>query len=208
MLAVMVAVGAIAVPGIFGALSNRQVARGGNGLRIAMVQARLEAMRTGRTQMMQVELGGSRFKVEPYFDPSDITEAGDMTGRGTAAATGGIAVPALPTATPPSDSPEAGARSPLSVAVDEEMLPDRVIFSDAQIQATARSSTIDSAAGAASGGAATGGAASGEWSQPIIFYPDGTTSTAAVTVGRESVGRVVVRLRGLTGETRVSEVLP
>lgn len=203
MLAVMVAVSAIAVPGIFGALSNRQVARGGNGLRIAMVQARLEAMRTGRTQMMQVELGGSRFKVEPYFDPSDITEAGDMTGRGTAAATGGIAVPALPTATPPSDSPEAGARSPLSVAVDEEMLPDLVIFSDAQIQATARSSTIDSAAGAASGGAA-----SGEWSQPIIFYPDGTTSTAAVTVGRESVGRVVVRLRGLTGETRVSEVLP
>lgn len=203
MLAVMVAVSAIAVPGIFGALSNRQVARGGNGLRIAMVQARLEAMRTGRTQMMQVELGGSRFKVEPYFDPSDITEAGDMTGRGTAAATGGIAVPALPTATPPSDSPEAGARSPLSVAVDEEMLPDLVIFSDAQIQATARSSTIDSAAGAASGGAA-----SGEWSQPIIFYPDGTTSTAAVTVGRESVGRVVVRLRGLTGEIRVSEVLP
>lgn len=202
-LAVIVAVSAIAVPGIFGVLANRQVARGGNGLRVAMVQARLEAMRTGRTQMMQVEIGGSRFKVEPYYDSSDVTEAGDMIGRGTAAATGGMAMPATPSGVAPAASEPVGPRDPLSPAFDEEILPDSVIFSDAQIQATARSSTIDRAAGAVAGGAGAGG-----WSQPMLFYADGTTSTAAVTVARESVGRVVVRLRGLTGETRVSEVMP
>lgn len=214
-LAVMVALGAIAVPGIVGILANRQVARGGSGVRVAMVQARLEAMRTGRTQLMQVEIGGSRFKVVPYHDASDVTEAADMIGRGTAAASGTIAMPVAPAAATAAVPAPAGSRDALSAAVDEEKLPDLVVFGAAQVQATARSSTIDqaaSAAGAAGLGAAgalgTAGTAPGEWSQPILFYADGTTSTAIVTLGREEVGRVVIRLRGLTGETRISEVTP
>lgn len=214
-LAVMVALSAIAVPGIVGILANRQVARGGSGVRVAMVQARLEAMRTGRTQMMQVEIGGSRFKVVPYHDASDVTEAADMIGRGTAAATGGTAMPVVPVAPAGAAPSQAGPRDAVSYAVDEEKLPDLVVFNAAQVQATARSSTIDRAASAAGGAGlgATGapgdaGAALGEWSQPILFYPDGTTSTALVTLGREEVGRVAIRLRGLTGETRISEVTP
>lgn len=205
-LAVMVAVGAVAIPGIFGVLANRQLARGGNGLRVAMVQARLEAMRTGRTQVMRCEIGGSRFQVAPHYTASDVTEAGDMIGRGTAVASGGIGVPVLPDAATGSrfggELPEAdGPRDMLSVSNSGDQLPDLVLFSDAQVQATARSATVDQA----SGGAMT---ADSGWSQPILFYADGTTSTAAVVLTRAEVGRVIVRLRGLTGESMVSEVMP
>ncbi|WP_164103087.1 pilus assembly FimT family protein [Candidatus Laterigemmans baculatus] len=222
-LAVMVALGAVAIPGIFGVLANRQLARGGSGLRVAMVQARLEAMRTGRTQVMRFELGGSRYQVVPHYDPSDMTEAADMMGQGTAVATGGVAIPVVPSpamqggsATAPPPTGQGSPRDMLSVSSSSDQLPDQVLFSDAQVQATARSSTLNPAAGmgvpaspvlpAAAGGLSSG--TSGNWSQPILFYADGTTSTAVVTLSRESVGHVVVRLRGLTGEPTVSEIVP
>jgi hypothetical protein len=46
------------------------------------------------------------------------------------------------------------------------------------------------------------------WSRPILFYPDGSTSTAVVTLSNPKLGRIVVRLRGITGDVTVSEVLP
>ena len=46
------------------------------------------------------------------------------------------------------------------------------------------------------------------WSRPIMFYPDGSTSSAAVTLTHTTVGRVVVKIRGITGDVTVSEVLP
>lgn len=52
--------------------------------------------------------------------------------------------------------------------------------------------------------AATGtasGSVMGE--MPILFYPDGTTSTARVTIGNELGDAITLALRGLTGAVRV-----
>jgi type II secretory pathway pseudopilin PulG len=49
-------------------------------------------------------------------------------------------------------------------------------------------------------------AVEGGWSQPIMFYPDGTTSDAAVLVANSDKETVRVTLRGLTGISRSSEV--
>jgi hypothetical protein len=77
-------------------------------------------------------------------------------------------------------------------------LPPEILIAEAKVEATQRSYMIDTQAVAES--------AEG-WSQPILFYPDGTTSTAAVTFTQAEAGRVIVVLRGLTGEVIVSEVL-
>ncbi len=45
------------------------------------------------------------------------------------------------------------------------------------------------------------------WSRPVLFYPDGSTSTAAITLIDETYGKVVVQIRGITGDVTVSEVL-
>jgi len=49
-------------------------------------------------------------------------------------------------------------------------------------------------------------AAEGGWSQPIMFYPDGTTSDASVLVANSSDETIRVTLRGLTGISRASQV--
>ncbi len=198
-LGIIVAISSIALPGIFGALANRQLVRGGNGVRTALVQARLEAMRTGRTHILRVELLGSGFRVEPYFDSADVTEAADMMGQGRAVTTGGIVVarPGQPQLN--GDPSLAGPRDPLSAVMDDEQLPDQVLFSEVRVQATARAMTMQR----------TSTVPMGEgWSDPVFFYADGTTSNAVITLQRVEVGRLMVRMRGLTGETDVSEVMP
>ena len=44
------------------------------------------------------------------------------------------------------------------------------------------------------------------WSSPIFFYPDGTTSTAAVLLKNETGRCIEARLRGLTGTGTITEI--
>ncbi len=45
-----------------------------------------------------------------------------------------------------------------------------------------------------------------DWSDPILFYPDGTTSSAELIL-RDEDGRCInLKLRGLTGEVNIGEV--
>lgn len=211
-LAVIVAVGAITIPNIFDMLAYRQLLRGGSGVRVAMVEARLEAMRTGRTQMMTFQTGGSQFKIEPYATADDVTEAADMLGQGTSVAMGGTAI--MPQSAGINSgggfSADPQTPDPLSGRMDQEMLPGQSVFGIVNVQATARSATMQqqSAMLNSNNGAASPGAGGGEWSQPILFYPDGTTSNAVVSITLDGTNQVLVKIRGLTGETDVTEVLP
>jgi len=44
------------------------------------------------------------------------------------------------------------------------------------------------------------------WSAPVFFFPDGTTSTAAVLLKNQSNRCLEVRLRGLTGTTSIGSI--
>ena len=73
-------------------------------------------------------------------------------------------------------------------------LPEGVMFAGGQVETTGRSVVIEQAL------QHTGTA------QPILFYPDGTTSSAEIVLMNEQQRAIVVQLRGLTGATDVSEV--
>lgn len=185
-LAILVSIVAMVVP-IFGILlSDRRLARAGDQMRVEMMQTRLLAMRTGRTQMLQLRIGTAEARVKPYFDMNDLTEAVDQTGNSSALLTGGTATPAVF---------QAADVAEVTRAIE---LPPDVMIGEAKVESTQRSFMIDTQALAET--------ADG-WSQPILFYPDGTTSTAGVTFTQSEAGRIIVVLRGLTGEVIVSEVL-
>jgi prepilin-type N-terminal cleavage/methylation domain-containing protein len=185
-LAILVSIVAMIVPTFGILLSDRRLARAGDQLRVEFMQTRLLAMRTGRTQIMQLRVGTAEARVKPFFDMNDLTEAVDQTGSSSALLTGGTASPAAFQAT-----------SGEEVTRQIELPPD-VIIGDAKVESTQRSYMIDTQA--------LSETAEG-WSQPILFYPDGTTSTAGVTFTQAEAGRIVVVLRGLTGEVTVSDVL-
>jgi prepilin-type N-terminal cleavage/methylation domain-containing protein len=72
-------------------------------------------------------------------------------------------------------------------------LPTEIIFAAGDVAA------VPQMAGAAV-------ATSGGWSQPIMFYADGTTSDATVVITNDSDETLRVTLRGLTGISRAGDV--
>ncbi|MEZ6087983.1 MAG: hypothetical protein R3C05_08155 [Pirellulaceae bacterium] len=183
-LALAAALAAMAVPAVGVLLADGRIKRAGDEIRIVLAQTRLTAMRSGRTQMFRCEIGTNRYTVQPWNDASDMTEAADMLGKTLPGMAGTQAGGAI--YTPP---------EPTVAQVQE--LPEGIRFADERVESSQRAMFIEQQAALVS---------EEGWSQPILFYADGTTSTAVVRVKSENGSVVRVQLRGLTGEAMVSEV--
>jgi len=83
--------------------------------------------------------------------------------------------------------------------VKEEKLPEDVTFEVAEAKFDTRAMEIDEEA-------AKQQSALVQWSQPVLFYPDGTSSQAKITVANKRGQAVQVTLRKLTGLSTVSAI--
>lgn len=93
---------------------------------------------------------------------------------------------------PPEDEEDAEYAEADMLRLAKSRLPTEIVFASGEMSA------VPQLAAAAT--------ADGGWSQPILFYPDGTTSDASVLVANSSGETLRVTLRGLTGISRASEV--
>lgn len=185
-LSVLAAITAVAIPQVGLLLGDRRLVRAGDQLRVEMTRLRVDAMRQGRVMMLEGMVEGQVLRVKPFFSATDSTEALDQTGSQSALLTGatqGVVVPV--------DESE--------TAEESIELPEDVTVSSVGVVSAARGAEIEQLTLSDQGEG---------WSRPILFYPDGSTSTAAVTLSHETVGRVIVKIRGITGDVTVSEVLP
>jgi prepilin-type N-terminal cleavage/methylation domain-containing protein len=185
-LSVLAAISAVAIPQLGLLLGDRRVVRAGDQLRVEMTRLRVDAMREGRVMMMEGMIEGSSFRIKPFFSVADSTEALDQTGSQSSLLT--------------------GASQGVVVAINQDLsaeetieLPEDVRVVSVGVVSAARATEIEQLTLQNQGQG---------WSRPILFYPDGSTSTAAITLSHETVGRVVVKIRGITGDVTVSEVLP
>jgi Tfp pilus assembly protein FimT len=185
-LTVMVVIAAMAWPSLQRGFAGRRLHAAADGVRSELGQARVEAMRSGRTYTFRCVVHGDRYRMEPQDDP---TAGGDGE----------------PPATGEQDSQMSSDEATMA---DEKTLPDGVTFSACELTATADASTVQPsgaaqpAAASPPPAAATASNASpiGDgWSDPILFYPDGTTSNARVVLAGERNLAVELMLRGLTG---------
>jgi type II secretory pathway pseudopilin PulG len=77
----------------------------------------------------------------------------------------------------------------------EYFLPERITFVESEISG-----------GAVEPASAYLGDAGAEWSDAVIFYPDGSASNARLVLQNEREQRIEVSLRGLTGVVTVGDV--
>lgn len=140
--------------------------------------ARVEAMDSGEIYVFRYAPEGNTFRVEPYSAAEGQQDSvfGDLLG-GSAQAAG----------TPSRAQPAEGS------------LPEGVTFVAGETATDTRAAIIASEI-EQSGTAETG------WSDPILFYPDGTTSTYRLVLKNEHDRYIDVQLRGLTGVVSVGEV--
>jgi prepilin-type N-terminal cleavage/methylation domain-containing protein len=186
-LAIIGLLAAIAVPRLDRAFDRRKLDGVAGNLRLIWDRARLEAMRTGQAQVFQCMPGTGSYSVKPLILQSDLANAGSGA---TVMNAGGSLVETQSngffTAADPTEQ-------------QAEQLEENITFVSCLVAADMRAYSI--AQDSQSSG--TGDMNTQMIGQSVIFYPDGSTSTAEVRV-QNSRGEVRgVQLRGLTGHSRV-----
>jgi type II secretion system protein H len=178
-LAILVVVAAVAAPALRGVMRDAALKNAAETIRIHWTKAHVKAMKTGRIQVFRFELDGARFTVQPFAASDDeIESAPAVQGFGTA------------------EEETASPRLDTSTAVT---LPEGTKFVAGAAALEGRSLSIEEDIKDAN-------RFESDWSQPILFYPDGSTSDAWVIVGNEREVGIRVDLRGMTGTATLGEV--
>lgn len=175
-LAILVALAAIAAPAFRGVMQDTRLRAAADTVRTEWTRAHVKAMKTGRIQVFRYELGGAKYSIQPWIAGDDALESSANSSMGFSVA-----------ATETADQGEG------------HELPEGTMFVGGDALVESRSLSIEQAASSATRFDA-------EWSRPILFYPDGSTSDAFVLVANEREVGVRIDLRGMTGTTTVGEI--
>jgi prepilin-type N-terminal cleavage/methylation domain-containing protein len=196
-LAILVLAAAISVPTLRGTLRNQKLSRAADLVRIEWARAHVQAMKTGRIQMFRYQLGGQGFRVEPWAAGDDMLESSlavDANGNPLAAPAGFGNAAVEQKAPPPNVSIDENG-NPES---DRYRLPDEITFAAGDARSGSRAMKIEQEILETERQV--------QWSRPILFYPDGSTSDAFVVVANPQQVGIRISLRGLTGTATVSEI--
>ena len=185
-LGLLVVIASIAGPSIGVTFDSSRLRAAGDLVRTQMAKGRVKAMSTGRTYSFRYQPGGNSYLLEPWYSQDDYLESSAIgsanMGMGTMAAT-----------------PSAAGQQDITGTVNStDELPDGITFAGGETDMDMRAATLMQAAPSAQ-------EMDGEWSQPIFFYPDGTSSTARLAILNLRQRHIMLTLRGLTGVVQVSQ---
>jgi prepilin-type N-terminal cleavage/methylation domain-containing protein len=181
--AILVVLTAVAWPALRSPWGRARIEEAGHAVRVALARVRVEAIESAMPYQFRFQPGTGTYEYGP---------APALGGRN--------AETALAAFDP--DAADSESADPEDLAVEED-LPEGVRFVDPESAAlrVAGSVVLDAPAYAES--AATSGAA--EWSAPIVFYPNGRSLSARLTLVAPDGRMVDVVLRGLTGTAKVGK---
>ena len=179
-LAILVAITAMAWPALSRPLSNQRLRKAADRVRTEWTRARVKAMTDGVTYVFRYTLYEDGYSIETEGD-SDF-----MPQDGTTGSFGGVSMAEA----------EIPGQSGKNI---QRKLPDKIVFSGGETTYDTRSCMISSSGQSGSSGE------SGS-SDPILFFPDGTTSTARLSLrNTEYDYEIELTLRGMIGAVSVSD---
>jgi len=204
-LALLVAIAAISLPALNGPMENHRLRMAGDMVRVEWSHARNKAMESGRTYVFKYQPELGNFKIEPwyldddYLESSNVLQAGGANG-GVAGVNAALASARNGNSADPLSSAGATPTSTTATStVEIGELPEKVQFVGSETEMDERSAYL----------AVTSTPQGDEvlWSDPIFFYPDGTSSTVRLLIRNSRARYLIVSIRGLTGVVQVSDLL-
>jgi hypothetical protein len=178
-LAILVIAAAAVAPSLRGVVRNASLKSAADTVRAALTKAHVTAMKTGRTQVFQYELNGSKYKVEPWIGDDAALEGA--------------------TSEVTSSPPPPAMTSAEGLLPGEKLLPEGVKFVHGDSALAMRSQRIEEELSAMGGAGAS-------WSRPILFYRDGSSSDAFIVVGNDFQSGIRIDLRGMTSAVKVGSL--
>ena len=225
-LIIIVLIAALGIPAMRGTLAQRELTYSADTLRAAWLDTQVRAMEDAQIFCMRAQIGGSKLRIDRILDTHftaylssrqttgrydtsgeyDPFERGGFTGDSQdfllahpddTAERAGTEIIELPSTVVVADVisvAEERAAFYLGYTAQQGAEEDEIYAVEEIMTGEIRLGEMSSAEGIA-------------WSTPIFFYPDGSTSTAAVLLKNESGRCIEVRLRGLTGKGTVTETV-
>ncbi|MCA9187040.1 MAG: prepilin-type N-terminal cleavage/methylation domain-containing protein [Pirellulaceae bacterium] len=194
-LAIIATVAAIAYPTLTNTLRTQRLVKGAEQVRAIWAKTRVRAMRDGQPYIFRYQQGTSTFEVQKWtMDDSAIAPFGQ---------TGSINSNTITTPLGTNNTSSTTNLDDRNGRSDTN-LPEGVQFGSSAVQADQRSIYVTETAAMLGNQSMTG---SQDWSTPIFFYPDGTTSTSQLVIVDEKQRAIVVTLRGMTGTSTASDFM-
>ncbi len=181
-LALLVTLAAITWPALDRPMANQRLRKAADTVRVAWAKARIRAMSTGQTLVFRCTLDSDEYTIESQPGPESV-ESMSSSNDGQFDET-------------VSDSTT--LTDPLSSKTHQ--LPENIRFVDGEVTFDTRATIL--------GEASEETANSGLGVDPILFFPDGTTTTATLTLENQYERRIELSLRGLTGVISVGDTYP
>ena len=176
-LAVLVALASITWPAMQRPLSTQRLRKAADAVRVVWARARVKAMSTGQTLVFRYSVEGDRYSIQYHAGPEFSAD----------------------TASAEAQDSVTNDQDPLAFVFGREpKLPEGVIFMSGE-------TAEDTRAGSLLLEEAPMAEAGTTWSEPILFYPDGTSSTVRLMLRNEFDRAIELSLRGLTGVVTVGE---
>ncbi|MCC7087062.1 MAG: prepilin-type N-terminal cleavage/methylation domain-containing protein [Pirellulales bacterium] len=181
-LALLAVLGATAWPLATNAFASVKLRNAAQQVQACWDKARVQAISNGLPHVFRFGSDAADYSVAPWYDENAAIETTTPIAANTF----------TPSTTPPQNPTHDG-----TATTNRPKLPDGMTFVGIERSGETRSFAADEQLSIA-GIAAT--------ALPVVFYPDGTSSDAALTITDGKGRYITVNLRGLTGITRIGEI--
>ena len=188
-----------------GVLANYRIRQSSDDIRAEWTRLRVKAMEDGYIYCFRFSYGSNQYRVDRVLD-AHFTAKFDEPNRATYSYNDD---PIWDKTIDPDELSQEDfflpdpdreiSQTPISLSVKTE-LPQNCFFADCYVKPDARSRYYEGRNNYSYS------FQSEDWSKPILFYPDGTTSTATILIKNDKSRCIELYLRGLTGAVAVSAV--
>ena len=204
-LAILVIISALVWPTVQNTLAGRRLQSAVDAMRAEWCQARVQAMRSGRTYAFRYVVGGDRFHLGPQDDLNAASAASQLPSDSAASGSSDSSNSSAASSQAPADSSTAADDRPdlpvesEPVLDEEKSLPEGIRF------LAGETSGSSSTASSADDDSDSQDDSNDAWSEPVLFFPDGTTSNARLVLAGKRGTALRLELRGITGTVTVSD---
>jgi Tfp pilus assembly protein FimT len=183
-LGIFVTIGAIAIPSLDRMMERHRLRNAADEMRLVWDDTRLKAMSSGQAQVFQCQVGSNTYTLKPLMQAEDVNNVGD----GATIMMGGAALS--------TDSDSGMPLASSSAQQASKSIDESLKFSKCIVASDYRTYDLAQSGQSMDINIAT-------VNQSVVFYPDGTTSSAELRIIDPKGDSVGLQIRGLTGHTKL-----
>lgn len=199
-LSLLVVIFAVSVPYLGSSFSRANLSGAADLVRGALTRSRVTAMQSGEAQVFRCEPKGERYQIIALKELESQNNSGSFGDSNTSKTSddrekSNDEKSSDRSSDSSSDNSSGDENSPSDILrLESSRLPSNVKFADVDVTSSNMVAAL------------YGTSSDDNWSDPIVFNPDGTSADASILLQNDREQTIRITLRGLTGVAKAGEI--